>query len=203
MPAAEACGALGQLLSGTAPQALVGRVDWSVLKPVHEARRRRPLLARLGAAPAPAPKRANGVRASSSALAAQRLASAPAGMRREVLVELILAEVGAVLGLGVDRSVPLDTGLFELGMDSLMSVELRKRLEGVAGRSLPSTLTFNYPSVNALASFLDAELAPPAQEAPAPPPAPAEEAPAPSDDLDALSDAEIEARLRARLEQYR
>ncbi len=39
-------------------------------------------------------------------------------------------------------------GLFEMGMDSLMSVELRKRLERGAGRKLPATLTFNYPNVS-------------------------------------------------------
>ena len=48
--------------------------------------------------------------------------------------------------------------LLELGMDSLMSVELRKRLESGVGRALPSTLTFNYPNVAALAGYIDAEL---------------------------------------------
>lgn len=35
-------------------------------------------------------------------------------------------------------------------MDSLMSVELRRRLEHGIGQVLPSTLTFNYPNIDAL-----------------------------------------------------
>jgi hypothetical protein len=89
-------------------------------------------------------------------------------------------------------------------MDSLMSVELKRRLERGAGRPLPSTLTFNHPNVAALATFLERELgvsaaapAPPAAAKPAPAPPP------PSGDLDALSEADLEARLRARLERAR
>ncbi len=36
-----------------------------------------------------------------------------------------------------------------------MTVELRARLEKRAGRPLPSTLTFNYPNVMALAGFFE------------------------------------------------
>jgi hypothetical protein len=39
-------------------------------------------------------------------------------------------------------------------MDSLMSVELKRRLERGFGTSLPATLTFNYPNIRALAGFL-------------------------------------------------
>jgi acyl carrier protein len=127
-------------------------------------------------------------------------------MRQELLVEFVRHETAAVLGLDQSQPVPLDTGLFELGMDSLMSVELRRRLERGTGRSLPSTLTFNYPSVGALASFLEMELSSGMPEAPAAQSAAGAEPIASSpvdDDLGALSDAELEARLLARLEQTR
>ncbi|HEX4446240.1 MAG TPA: type I polyketide synthase [Polyangiaceae bacterium] len=204
MPSAEALDALGRLLAGPETNAVVARIDWSILKPLHEARRPRRLLAHLGLAPVGAPVR--DVASASKSKLAERLAGVPAGMRREILVEFVIGEVTAVLGVGGDQPVPLDTGLFELGMDSLMSVELRKRLERGTGRTLPSTLTFNYPSVNALATFLDTELGDAVVAAPViapPPPAPVEPAPAPSADLDELSDAEIEARLRKRLERYK
>jgi phthiocerol/phenolphthiocerol synthesis type-I polyketide synthase D len=41
-----------------------------------------------------------------------------------------------------------------MGMDSLMSVELKGRLERSLGVPLPSTLTFNYPTIKALVDYL-------------------------------------------------
>ena len=55
-------------------------------------------------------------------------------MRGEMLIEFVRGEVAAVLGLDASQPVPVDTGLFDLGMDSLMSVELKRRLERGAGQ---------------------------------------------------------------------
>jgi len=211
MASALALDALGWLLPGGAPQSVVAKVDWSIFKPVYEARRTRRFVAHLGLEPVRALNGETGagsetgfVKRTAKRLV-ERIAGAPAGERRQILVEAVTSEVAAVLGIGGDQAVPPDTGLFELGMDSLMSVELRKRLERLAGRTLPSTLTFNYPSVNALATFLHAEMVEPAAE-----PAPiavassvADVLPTPAVDLDELDDAAVEARLRARLERYR
>jgi hypothetical protein len=88
-----------------------------------------------------------------------------------------------------------------------MSVELRRRLERGAGCPLPSTLTFNYPTVTALAHFVDGQLKTSHSAVEEPAPAPAvtmPPMPLPSvEDLDSLSDIELEARLLARLEQAR
>jgi len=195
MSAAEALEALGRLLAAATPQAMVARIDWATLKPLHESRRARPFLRRLGgAAPAPAPA----VRRDDTPALAQQLAPLSATARHEALVAFVQREVAAVLGWAPHEPVPGATGLFDLGMDSLMSVELKRRLERGAGRPLPSTLTFNYPNVGALAGFLATLFAAP--EAPA---APAAAAPAPAEavDLDTLSDDELEARLLAKLEQ--
>jgi hypothetical protein len=90
-------------------------------------------------------------------------------------------------------------------MDSLMAVELKRRLERGAGKPMPSTLTFNYPNVGALARFLESQLVLKAAPAPVPAAEPREtpglDAVNESEDLDALSDEELEARLMARLEQ--
>ncbi len=45
-----------------------------------------------------------------------------------------------------------------MGMDSLMSVELKGLLETAVGQTLPSTLTFNYPTIDDLTEFLDTEI---------------------------------------------
>ena len=124
-------------------------------------------------------------------------------MRQEILIDFVRAQAVAVLGLQPGDRMTLDAGLFDLGMDSLMSVELRKRLERGTGRKLPSTLTFNYPSINALAGFLLRELlaiAPASGTAKAEPAVVvASAAVLDAGDLDALSESELELRLLERL----
>ena len=109
-----------------------------------------------------------------------------------------------VLGLPAGTAVAPATGLFDLGMDSLMAVELKRRLEQAVGRPLPSTLTFNHPNVGALAAFLEGELGLASAPAPSvePVPPPREDA---TDDraLDDLSDEELESRLLLRLGQMK
>jgi hypothetical protein len=48
----------------------------------------------------------------------------------------------------------------EMGLDSLMAVELRNRLRAGLGveTSLPATLVFDYPTVNALTDYLAREI---------------------------------------------
>jgi acyl carrier protein len=157
-----------------------------------------------------APQARAEARAGSSATLDAQLAQVPVGQRRDVLVAFVRQTVAAVLGADAPEAVPLEAGLFELGMDSLMSVELKRRLEHGAGRSLPSTLTFNYPNVAALAAFLDAELRPQmgTSGTSAEANAPSDRAQTPADvaadpDLDALSNTELEARLFAALERHR
>ncbi|TXC66094.1 SDR family NAD(P)-dependent oxidoreductase [Piscinibacter aquaticus] len=190
MPAQDALDALGRLLAAPRVQTMVARIDWAVLKPLHEARRRRPLLAELGLAPAPSRAAA---RTEQGPGLAERPAALPASMRHDTLVDFVRREASQVLGLAREADVPVGTGLFDLGMDSLMSVELKRRLERGAGCPLPSTLTFNYPNVDALARFLATVLQP--RSAPA---APLEASPVPASadfdaDLDALTDEELEA----------
>nr|MBP7567874.1 SDR family NAD(P)-dependent oxidoreductase [Burkholderiaceae bacterium] len=204
MAAADALDALGRLLGNpTARQTVVAQVDWAALKSLHEARRSRPLLTHLGIATRAAVVEAPRVDSGPSLQA--RLEAAPPAMRHDLLVEFVRQEVASVLGLAGPAVVPIATGLFDLGMDSLMAVELKRRLERGAARALPSTLTFNYPNVGALARFLETQLtvkttAPTAAVA-APVPAATVEVPDADADLDSLSDDELEARLLARLEQ--
>ena len=141
----------------------------------------------------------------------QRLQSHPAAARRDVLIDFVQAQAAAVLALPDHDAIALNTGLFDLGMDSLMAVELKRRLERGVGKPLPSTLTFNYPNVGALAAFLDSQLtdtmAHPASRVAAPATVQPGPAAAPTDaggaDLDALSDVELETRLLAALERAR
>ncbi|MYD51220.1 MAG: SDR family NAD(P)-dependent oxidoreductase [Dehalococcoidia bacterium] len=87
-----------------------------------------------------------------------RLRSAPAAGPEEVLVSFLQQEVQAVLRLS---SAPSPTvGFFDLGMDSLMAVELRNRLNrAFAGEYVASnTVVFDYPDIASMASQIAGEL---------------------------------------------
>jgi acyl transferase domain-containing protein/NADPH:quinone reductase-like Zn-dependent oxidoreductase/acyl carrier protein len=70
------------------------------------------------------------------------------------LPDLVRAAAATVLGLSSDADLPADQPLRELGLDSLMAVELRNRLARELDRSLPATLAFDYPTVSAIVSHL-------------------------------------------------
>ena len=87
-----------------------------------------------------------------------RLRSAPAAGPEEVLVSFLQQEVQAVLRLS---SAPSPTvGFFDLGMDSLMAVELRNRLNrAFAGEYTASnTVVFDYPDIASMASHIAGEI---------------------------------------------
>jgi acyl transferase domain-containing protein/acyl carrier protein len=128
------------------------------------------------------------------------LDSARPEQRLQLLEERVREQVGQALHLppaAIERDVPFKS----LGVDSLMSLEVRNRLEASLGLRLPATLLFIYPTVAALAAHLLEALGS-SDPGPAPREAPTEPADAPAperppEDLEAL----LEAKL-ASLERY-
>src|SRR5207248_2227831 len=59
-----------------------------------------------------------------------------------------------VLGLDSSSAPDAQQGLRDLGMDSLMSIELRNRLQRSVGESLPPTIAFDFPTIDALTDYL-------------------------------------------------
>jgi acyl transferase domain-containing protein/NADPH:quinone reductase-like Zn-dependent oxidoreductase/acyl carrier protein len=76
---------------------------------------------------------------------------------RNRLVAWLRQQVAAVLRLDVER-VPEDKPVRTLGLDSLMALELRNRLERHLHTKLSATLVWNYPTVAKLAEFLQKRL---------------------------------------------
>ena len=135
----------------------------------------------------------------------ERLQDCMPAERLDLLRELVRAQVMAVMRLDPDSPPSRHDRLMELGMDSLMAVQLRNALtqELALQSALPATLMFDYPTIEAIASRLVEILG--SDEAPAVeqlPPAESAEASGSLDEADvaAMSDAEIERLIDQRLE---
>jgi acyl carrier protein len=89
---------------------------------------------------------------------AAELFAANAEDRHDRLVEYVREHVVHVLRLGTGRVIDRRHRLMDLGLDSLMAVELRNRLGHGLGLSVPATVVFDYPTIDAVAGFLEREL---------------------------------------------
>ncbi len=79
---------------------------------------------------------------------------APLGERRHTLKSRLRELACGVLGLSHFDAASERRPLSELGLDSLLAVELRNAVAGELGRSLPATLMFKYPTLEALEGFV-------------------------------------------------
>jgi len=124
-----------------------------------------------------------------------RLEQAPAEERAALLVVALRGATARVLGASPE-AVDVRRPLRDLGLDSLMAVDLQNAVSQALGRTLPRTLLLDHPTIEALATAL---CLPPGEPAGSPtaPPQPARQAdPAPAeDDIEALQ-AEILALER-------
>nr|CAD89776.1 MelE protein [Melittangium lichenicola] len=155
MPTASALAAMDQLVGSGAIRRTVASVDWNRFKPIHEAKRRRPLLDDIQSGRAVAASKAPERDTRSELL--RQLEEAPSGRRRGVLLEHVRQVAARVLGAEPSALAP-HQGFFQMGMNSLMSVELKNHLEKSFRHKLPSTLVFEYPTVDELTNFLAKEL---------------------------------------------
>jgi len=81
------------------------------------------------------------------------LARTPSDRRRRVASDHVSTAVARVLALDARRPDQLQP-FHDMGLDSLMAVELRNVIARDVGEVLPATLLFDYPSVVAVTDFL-------------------------------------------------
>nr|QDA77044.1 polyketide synthase [Jahnella sp. MSr9139] len=158
MPPQLALAALQRALDHDETNLTVADVDWKRFAPSFAAARSRPLLHDL-------PEARRALESLSSVTHESELLTRLRGLserdRIRHLVSLVLAEAALVLGHSDPSRLDPHTGFVNLGLDSLMTVELRRRLQQATGVSLPATLAFDYPSPHHVATFLrDQALAP-------------------------------------------
>ncbi|MFL9898471.1 SDR family NAD(P)-dependent oxidoreductase [Paraburkholderia fungorum] len=89
-----------------------------------------------------------------------KLRNMPIKERLAGLIALLRQEIAAVLHLSSPCHIGLRTRFYDMGLDSLMSIELKNRLEVALDQSFGSTLVFDYPTVEALSNYLTALIFP-------------------------------------------
>jgi len=119
------------------------------------------------------------------ALGSDRVAAA------EIVRDFVREQLRKLLGLPAGTAIAGGHRLQDLGVDSFNSVELRHRLQRAFGAAvvLPTTLLFDYPTVDAVAAFIAGQVA---LDEP-------ETVDAAVEDLAALTDEEAEALLLGEL----
>jgi len=130
----------------------------------------------------------------------EQLAAAAPAHRRALVVEQIRRDAGRVLGLKNLELLPNNKPLNDLGLDSVMAVELRNAIRAAVGRNLPATLLFDYPTVDALTNYICRSVLE-LEETPAPAPHATQQVSAGDDllqQIEGLDDEEIDRLLRER-----
>jgi acyl carrier protein len=117
-----------------------------------------------------------------------------------LLVGFVGDHVARVIGASGADAIDPDQPLHEIGLDSLMAVDLRNRLGASLGlgRSLPATLVFDYPTLEALSTYLERELFA-GDGSPTPPDVPA--AVDPVGTIENLSDLAIEQLFASKMRE--
>ncbi|MCB9450587.1 MAG: type I polyketide synthase [Anaerolineaceae bacterium] len=127
---------------------------------------------------------------------ARLLAIEPGPPRRKLLEDHLREQVARVLGLSPSR-IDIHKPLRNLGIDSLMTLELRSRLESTLKIPLSATLIFNFPTVSVMTDHLAEKLNIPLTAAQAVEPT---AAPAADKSLEGLSQDELESLLADELD---
>lgn len=109
-------------------------------------------------APADAPSSAEVLSVTSTPFV-EALRTLPASARRPRVLRALSDLVVAALRLRTDTPVDPQQRLFDLGVDSIVALELRAHVERLVGLPLSATLLFVHPTLDSLAEHLLAQLA--------------------------------------------
>jgi acyl transferase domain-containing protein len=142
--------ALKALLSTDLIQATVARVDWHLFQDIYQSRRARLLFEQI----APATTTEPTSRSQSSGVLLHQLKQTP---KRELFTQIktyLQTKLAKILKLKPAAIEP-HQGFFDLGLDSLMVVELKNCLDRDFETIFSTSLIFNYSTLDKLARYLE------------------------------------------------
>ncbi len=142
---ADALAGMADLMVGAGSHGVVARMDWARFLPIYLQTGKRALLTEVaGEVPESASPVAT---AAGTTRLVERLTAAPVQQRKKLVLEELRDAVAEVTQIDASE-IREETGLFDLGLDSLMAVELRRRLEASVGAELPATLAMDHPAAH-------------------------------------------------------
>ena len=151
---ADALAGLAELIAVSgeqgAAQGVVARIDWARFLPLYQQAGRRAFLAELERE---VPSTVPVTTASGKTELVERLTNAPVQQRRKLMSDFLRDAVADVTRVD-PAEIREDAGFFDLGMDSLMAVELRRRIEQGVGKEIPATLAMDHPRLSDTVDYL-------------------------------------------------
>ena len=150
MSSAETLAGMAELIAASAPNGMVARIDWPCFLRFLQFRRKRPFLAGIERE---MPETAVVSMSSETTPLVDELKAAPVQQRKPLVQEYLRNSVAEVTRIEA-QEIRYDKGFSDLGMDSLMAVELHHRMERAFGRQLPVTLAMDHPTLTDAAEYL-------------------------------------------------
>lgn len=150
MAPTRALEALGRVLRSGAPNAIVADIDWPAFRQSFEANGEKPLLRELVkpvALEVP-------VATTATVTLRETLATLPSPERATRLRTWLAAQCNEEMGFATNAPIDPKRGFFDLGLDSLMVVGLRRRIERALDLRVGVTVAFDYPSLDELTAHL-------------------------------------------------
>ncbi len=145
---------LTDVIATGSAQGVVASIDWTRFLPLYQQAGRRSFMAELEREmPTEPVVPAGPVAASGRTVFVERLANAPVQQRKRLLIDYLRDAVAEVTRVDA-AEIREDAGFFDLGMDSLMAVELRRRIETEVGAEIPVTLVMDHPRISDVTEYL-------------------------------------------------
>jgi acyl carrier protein len=156
MPSQDVLDLFPDLMTSPRAQVTIAHIDWRVLKPILEAQRFRPMLAGFGQGSIQLQQ--DKLLSISLAAMLDELIHKQPEDRRQSIEAFVQEQAAQVLGFRRGELPPNDIPLTDLGLDSLMAVDLKNRLQAGLGQNLSPTVVFDYPRVSDMVELLDTML---------------------------------------------
>lgn len=148
----EGMKALDKLMGGQSPQSIVLPINWNQFSQQQGGRQVSPLLRQLLHVQAKPEQTRSGIKL------LEQIKALPAGEREDALQQYVRKQVLQTLGLDPAQAFNPLRVLTDLGLDSLMAVELKNKIESDFGLNLPVTFFLEGVTMTDLAKKLHQEL---------------------------------------------